>query len=701
MAGLTGVGKSRFVENELNDRVKFYGENAMLDWILADENDKPTLFLDEANLSSRQWSEFEGLYQYPPGLLYQGKHYTVSSSHKVIFAGNPLSYGDERKLAPPFMRHGNSLIFQPLSPAVLYESVLKPLLEPVFCRFDTVCIAESLLAVYQFLVEISSRDVLISPRQLQMMALAVIDYAERFPHASKIVIAQFHARNISIKLVPKQFLARFEEKFPEIYRDVLINRSDEPILLNGFLTTPSRQRALWQLTDFLSLRNYQRRTHVDDIPAKRFGGLHRFVIEGEPGIGKSELVLQVLASQGIYEASLYGDCRQDNSFYRLSATMQPDMQTAILFRAFDTGSIVLIDEINSIPTLEQLLNSLLDGKHPKEANRSPQQPGFRIIGTQNPPSLAGRRHASPALENRTQLIILEPYTKLEMDEIAYKFGFLCSVIRNELINAFHDKSLEAKRKHLIPPPSFRDFIRVLKTVIIAEQKKQQEHDAFLNEKIAPDLSIGQFLDMDDDDRDDIINYYSVGLFEQLNEFRLNRLIEMGVHREKSLAFLLAYSDSGIRLLAANCDRFIHMIYPSTLNHIITSGPFEGTSVAFFIANAPEGYGYTLLSASNHKLASQINHETLNTRGGIETNYSGLSAGECLANSLKGREILYAEQARLFNLLDPDFKNSLCKNSSFSLSTLLYYRLKKRPLSEVSNQDELPATDQHQVKRLLR
>ncbi len=43
------------------------------------------LFIDEANLTQRQWSEFSGLFNQPPGIFYQGKYYHLRPNDKVIF----------------------------------------------------------------------------------------------------------------------------------------------------------------------------------------------------------------------------------------------------------------------------------------------------------------------------------------------------------------------------------------------------------------------------------------------------------------------------------------------------------------------------------------------------------------------------------------------------------------------------------------
>ena len=475
LAGLTGVGKSRFVENELSDRTLFHGEASIHEWGKASPEKKPTLFLDEANLSTRQWSELEGLFNTPPALVIDGKYHILTEHHKVIFAGNPLSYGDERKLAPLFARHGNSIVFEPLSNAFIYEKTLKPILKEQFDPKDYELIGKELLRAYDFLIEVSRDEVLISPRQIQMMALAVIDYHHRFPNADIQEIARFQARHIAYPLVPRQHLERFNQAFPPVDRTAMLKDHEHPKLeFKRFQATPSRDMALWQLTDFLSLRTFQRETDISNS-ALRLGGLHRFVIEGEPGIGKSQMVIELMAGMGLHKLQL-GDAQAPeikNGFYCLSASMQLSLQEAILLKAFDDGAIVLIDEINSMPTLEKMLNSLLDGKHPKDDNRPPRNPGFRILGTQNPPTMAGRRLASPALENRTQTIRLSPYPEKDMHTILERMGVTSVITRTELIEAFQSKVSEAKVRHLTPAPSFRNFIHMAKQLVEGHSKMEE------------------------------------------------------------------------------------------------------------------------------------------------------------------------------------------------------------------------------------
>ena len=466
LAGLTGVGKSSFIANELKDRQIFYGETAILDWINAAPGLRPTLFLDEANLSNRQWTEFEGLFVNPPGVLVEGKYYLVSPEHKVVFAGNPLSYGDERKVSSLFQHHGNSLVFEPLSIAFIYETTLKPILQDTFDEFTTQLIAQELLAVYSFLIEISRDEVLISPRQMQMMALSVVEYHERFPHVPIRDLAKFHARHIAVGLVPAIHHGRFNQQFSEISREHLLgDAACLPPSLTNFHVTSSRKQVLWQLTDFLSLREFRRAKNIAQ------GGLQRFVLEGAPGLGKSEMIYSLMDAYGLKEASLHAEIiLNENVFYQIHASQQADLQEEILLKAFDAGALVIINEINSMPTLEKLLNSLLDGKHPKEGNRRPLKAGFGVLGTQNPPDMSGRRMESPALENRTQKVKLLPYTADEMHIILEKMGISSTATRNDIISAFQLKVKEAQARHLSPAPSFRDVINLAKSIMQAHSR---------------------------------------------------------------------------------------------------------------------------------------------------------------------------------------------------------------------------------------
>ena len=79
--------------------------------------------------------------------------------------------------------------------------------------------------------------------------------------------------------------------------------------------------------------------------------------------------------------------------------------------------------------------------------------------------MAGRRLASPALENRTQTVRLTMYSADEMNLILEKMGVTSSITRRELVDAFQYQLRQASILHVSPAPSFRDFIRIAKQIV--------------------------------------------------------------------------------------------------------------------------------------------------------------------------------------------------------------------------------------------
>jgi hypothetical protein len=473
LAGLTGVGKSRFVERELANP-PFNGEKKenLIAWATSRGNDDLILFMDEANLSPQQWSQFEGLFHQPPSILIDGHYYPLTEKHKVIFAGNPLSYGDERETASFFRRHGSTLIFTPLPPAFIYEKTIKPVLSDECSDSLVEIVGKELLQPYQFLIECSKTEVLITPRQIQMMALLVRSFYHSHPQATEQEIreiSRFYAQQIALPLVPPQFLEAFEKRFSRLKRPrVLVE--EKRATTHEYLQLPSRENAHLQIIEFLHLREAAK-TNLDK-PAICYGGLNRLVVEGAPGIGKSEMMIELLLSQGLTKGNFETDylAQEDsNIFYHMPATLSYADKKRLLLKAFDEGAVVLIDEINSIAMMEKLLNSLLDGVHPEEHFRQPHRPGFRLMGTQNPATMAGRTIESPALANRTQAIIVGPYTTAEMVQIVMHMG-LDERRSHLLVRAFETKIAEAKANNYSPIPTFRHLMTSASNLIEASKR---------------------------------------------------------------------------------------------------------------------------------------------------------------------------------------------------------------------------------------
>ncbi|WP_233579863.1 AAA family ATPase, partial [Legionella septentrionalis] len=468
LSGLTAVGKSTFVRQYFkNEEDTLYsGEQALSAWAGDKSEKRKILFIDEANIGTRQWTEFEGLFNNPPGMLIDGEYTLLSPQHKVVFAGNPVNYGGERKLSPFFARHGNALVFEAMPPEFIYQHILKPLLAQSLNEEAVLATCRQLLSVYAYLVNASSKEVLISPRELEMMALLTLSYLKKHPEADAAQVAAYYAYQLGKELLPvekeEDFCKRFKPDFIPAHDVREIDRKG----LESFVLTPSRQAVYQQLADVLALREFKRHAAVTD--AQRYGGLGGMVLEGPPGVGKSELVTLALLSHGFTEATLSSPKEGENSFYRMPVSMQPDDKKRLLLKAFKEGAVVVVDEINSSPMMERLLNDLLMGE---SEEGKPDKPGFFIIGTQNPVTMAGRRKPGNALARRLLKTELDEYSREEMIDVL-QHKQINPANATLMVDAYLAKLNEAREKRLEPPPAFRDLIRVAHHEINAHSKAQ-------------------------------------------------------------------------------------------------------------------------------------------------------------------------------------------------------------------------------------
>jgi predicted AAA+ superfamily ATPase len=468
LSGLSGVGKTTFIQKELcsvgSGYELFEGEANIKNWIESGSSDTiQLLFLDEANLSQRQWSEFEGLFQTPPALFINGIHYPVSKNHQVVFAGNPISYGDERKLAPFFLRHGGAVLFEPLSKAVMYEKILKPILNDQGIDETSIeMVSNIILDAYVLIAECSTKELLISPRELEMMALLTLCKYKKNKGVSLDESAKAAVYELGLSLIPKQhvsaqesFIAKFK---PE---EMSIALASTELADQDFLITPSRQCIVQQIQERLELHLWRKSTIHQLNETQLYGGLGGILITGEPGEGKSVLVVAALVRAGLQEKKpthLTTATSDNGIFYRMPVSMGLSEKKALLIQAWNEGAIVIIDEINTSPMMEQYLNALLMGRHPETGQR-PQNPGFMVIGTQNSMSSAGRRAASTALLRRVTSVTVTPYQPDEMKDILIQKG-IESTEADDMVEAYIKQREHAIINHLSPLPCFRDLLRI-------------------------------------------------------------------------------------------------------------------------------------------------------------------------------------------------------------------------------------------------
>ncbi|MCW5588497.1 MAG: hypothetical protein KIT27_02415 [Legionellales bacterium] len=419
LAGKTGVGKTTFVtqqwHNEIEGRKVYIGIDRIREW--ADDKSpgiKKALFIDEANLTRTHWSQFEGMiHNNPPGIMIDNQFVELTKDHCCIFAGNPASYSYDRQVPRLFARHGNSIVFDPFPPAYIYQQMLLPLFDDLDLAQE---MCEPILKVYQYLNTLSTAAVLLTARELIMMAQLSL---QRYQHCSQQLtakhIAQYYAFTLADQFVPEASRAKFKTHFgcerPQGINDIPTDSSS--------LTINSSNSSSWLLiNDFLTLRqNY--RDHSAQISNMGLGGI---LLESEPGLGKSELVRACLEIHNFKKLNLDSEIPDDmgNYYYHFPAGMNTQRKEAIFIKAFHKGVVVVCDEMNTMVSCEHLLNHLLMGQG--ENNQAPQYPGFMLLATQNPPSHKGRVKTSAALMHRLHYRKIPHYTRDEMLAILLTMG---------------------------------------------------------------------------------------------------------------------------------------------------------------------------------------------------------------------------------------------------------------------------------------
>jgi len=125
--------------------------------------------------------------------------------------------------------------------------------------------------------------------------------------------------------------------------------------------------------------------------------------------------------------------KETRDFYKIAPSLSTYKKTELLLNAFHQGKVVIIDEINSSPMIERVLNALLEG-HDLEGNKA-KKPGFMLIGTQNPITYSGRIKTTLPLKHRLQTILMSTYPDNEIKKILNNKGLPPRIAR-DMFNEF-------------------------------------------------------------------------------------------------------------------------------------------------------------------------------------------------------------------------------------------------------------------------
>lgn len=417
LSGKTGVGKSSFmhtIAQQENMNIIFGDITAWAN--TPSDGKRQILFIDEANLNDSDWSGFESMFNNPPTVLdQQGNIISLSDQHVVVFAGNPANYGGARKTPALFENHPNVETFGAMTNAYLFHQILKPLVD------DDKDIALIFLDVFHKVKALDEEA--FSPRELQMMGFL---FKSKITKGDRLLLAKHQAFDVAMNALRLKDQTNFTHWFETAFGRLPSIEKTFPKELtcnnnHTFYLTPSHHPLYTKLDDLMHIRTLK--TTTTD-PRIQSGGLSGLVVEGRPGIGKSHFIKQYLLNKGFNEKRTVTkyinnpDTVTANHFYYLPASAKIVDKEATLIQAFHEGAVVILDEMNAsdiLIALERLVNALLMGE---DLNGKPaKKPGFTLLGTQNPLSMAGRKEASLAMKRRLIHCECPDYTLTDMFHI--------------------------------------------------------------------------------------------------------------------------------------------------------------------------------------------------------------------------------------------------------------------------------------------
>ena len=454
LLGHSGVGKSHFMqelETSASGYRVFHELSNFEDWANDESDNVKILFIDESNLEDAHLTKFSPLKalnlaensDHKVTLLWNKKLYEVGQNHKVVFARNPKNYSAGRVAQKLFDDAVPVLYFKDFSSSYIYEAILKA---PIFDQLSETIKAEITL--------------------------------EQFKKVSERLIAEYQHFNqekrannddINCKTVRElqESLLNFinDSQMPDI-------DANQTIKSDTFISTDATAGVEKSLSDFISIRKRQR----EGTYGKNAVGLNGFIISGDAGLGKTELIRSILESRNITQAHMTADDKAQK-YYKIEASMPIEEKKEIIMKAYEGGDVVWIDEINSCINdggLEKILNDVLTGKHPGNGDNRDVTPGFMMISSVNSAFWSGRSQLSPAIKHRSVMCNatrLKDYALKDLEDITQHCAqasleslpedYSRQTIISSIAQSFQKELAENEGCHL----SLRDLNDVIPSVI--------------------------------------------------------------------------------------------------------------------------------------------------------------------------------------------------------------------------------------------
>ncbi|MBL6784960.1 MAG: AAA family ATPase [Rickettsiales bacterium] len=424
LEGHSGVGKSSLMkefEEHDHDKISVHRElNSFVQWA-EDKSEGKTkiLFIDESNIEDKHFTLFNGLKSVgAKSIFYNGKFYNLTENHKVVFACNPIEYGGGRFEQKLFNKGDIPIIeFRDFPASYIYEKILK---RPIYCQRMSIRLDES---------------------RFKEICRPLIEEYKKYQELSGDTVRELQEQVLG------ELLIAFKVELAGDLKG------------SNFITTSATKAVEKELYDAINIRVKQRSGVFNGVAS----GLNGVLLEGGAGVGKSEMIKEMLKANNIRpKGYLGGHC-----YYKIEADMPLLEKRALIIKAFEEGNIVWIDEINSCldDGLEKLLNSVLIGIHPDTGERSAKA-GFMLLASCNSAGLEGRSIISPALRHRMSMPKLQELVdyKIEDFEQIIKHWY-----RHDEIDEVKALQLGRAFKEMISNPEYTEYnLRMFRDVLISE-----------------------------------------------------------------------------------------------------------------------------------------------------------------------------------------------------------------------------------------
>ena len=358
MIGHTAVGKSNLIEEIKKIKkglIRVYHELKQFEEWATDLSDElKILFIDESNIENQHFTLFDALTGGGTDtILYKGKLYPLTDKHRVVFARNPHDYGGGRSSQKLFADGSiPELHLKDMPPAFIYERMLRPIYHATPIGTEEVFKQKAMGCLTRFVQQKNVDPSSVSVRALQEEVLN----EHLLPTMDPISKEDAHSKN------------------------------------KHYIPTPSTRILRQSLKNFIQIHQQ----------APVGIGLNCFYLEGNPGMGKSELIAHILNRMHYYPQGKHHQETQSKRFIKIDASLHLTQKKSQLIEAIENGWLVWMDEGNTCMDdgLEKFLNSALSGIHPLTGKRI-ERPGFMLILTANSIAMEGRSAISPALRARS------------------------------------------------------------------------------------------------------------------------------------------------------------------------------------------------------------------------------------------------------------------------------------------------------------